>query len=230
MTFVMSDPAFSRTERLLGGAVLQRLHESHVAVFGIGGVGSFTAEALARTGVGRLTLIDMDTVCESNLNRQLVALRSTFGRLKTDVMAERIRDIHPAAHVTTRPVFYSRETADTFDLRTFDHIADAMDTVDAKIELIVRARQVGTPVISCMGAGNKLDPTRFEVAPLSATSVCPLCKVMRRRLKEHGIEEVPVVFSREPPLQRQPPPGSFVCATAAAGLILAAEIITTLAR
>ena len=223
----MPDPAFSRTERLLGGPALQKLQDSHVAVFGLGGVGSFTAEALARAGVGRLTLIDADKVCESNLNRQIVALHSTLGRLKTDVMAERIRDINPAAEVFTHPIFYSRETADTIDLTAFDSIADAIDSVDAKVELIVRACQGGVPIISCMGAGNKLDPTRFEVAPLSKTSVCPLCKVMRRRLKERGIEDVDVVFSREPP-QRHHPPGSVSFVPSVAGLIIAGEIVRKL--
>ena len=212
----MVNPAFSCTERLLGGPALQRLHDSHVAVFGIG-------------GVGRFTFIDADKVCESNLNRQLVALRSTIGRLKVDVMADRVRDINPAAEVTTHPVFYSRATADAIDLRAFDFIADAIDSVDAKVELIMRARQEGVPIISCMGAGNKRDPTRFEVAPLSATSVCPLCKVMRRRLKAQGNEDVRVVYSREPPRHLHPP-GSLVPVTATAGLVLAAEIIQVLSR
>ena len=215
---------FSRTERLLGQPALQKLHGSRVAVFGVGGVGSFTAEALARTGIGHLTLIDADKVCDTNINRQLVALHSTLGRLKVEVMAERIRDINPTAEVSAHPIFYSQETADTIDLRAFDAIADAIDTVDAKVELIVRARQAGVPIISCMGAGNKLDPTRFEVAPLAKTSVCPLCKVMRRRLKEHGIEDLSVVYSREAP-QRLHPPGSIAPVTATAGLILASEIV-----
>ena len=223
----MPDPAFSRTERLLGAVALQKLQDSHVAVFGIGGVGSFAAEALARTGVGHLTLIDADRVCVSNLNRQLVALNSTIGQLKTDVMAERIRDINPAATVTTHPMFYSRETADTLDLRAFDFIADAIDSVDAKVELIVRARQAGVPLISCMGAGNKLDPTRFEVAPLSKSSVCPLCKIMRRRLKACGIDDVGVVYSREMP-QRLHPPGSVAFVPSVAGLILAGELVKAL--
>jgi len=224
----MSDAAFSRTERLLGQPALQKLHASRVAVFGIGGVGSFTAEALARAGVGHLTLIDADNVCASNLNRQLVALHSTIGRPKVEVMAERIRDINPTAEVSARPFFYSPETAGTIDLTAFDYIADAIDTVDAKVELIVRAYQANVPIISCMGAGNKLDPTRFEVAPLAKTSVCPLCKVMRRRLKEHGIEDVSVIYSREPP-QRHHPPGSISFVPSVAGLILAGEIIKALA-
>lgn len=240
----MRDAAFSRTERLIGPHALQKLRDSRVAVFGIGGVGSFTAEALARTGVGHLALIDADKVCATNLNRQLVALHSTLGRLKAEVMAERIRDINPTADVSVHPVFYSRETADAIDLRAFDCIADAIDTVDAKVELIVRARQAGVPVISCMGAGNKLDPARFEVAPLSKTSVCPLCKVMRHRLKEHGIGDVRVIYSRETPLTpnsdaeandsasllpaRPRAPGSIAFVPPVAGLILAGEIIKTL--
>jgi len=244
----MSDTAFSRTERLLGQEALETLRVSRVAVFGIGGVGSFTAEALARAGVGHLALIDADTVCASNLNRQLVALHSTIGRLKAEVMAERIRDINPAATVSAHPFFYSRETASAIDLGAFDYIADAIDTVDAKVELIVRARQACVPVVSCMGAGNKLDPTRFEVAPLAKTSVCPLCKVMRRRLKEHGIGDLRVVYSREAPLAPQvgggqpPPPeaplsalpsrrhspGSISFVPSVAGLILAGEIVKAL--
>jgi len=220
----MSDPAFSRAERLLGPPALAKLRNSHVAVFGIGGVGSFTAEALARTGIGQLTLIDADTVCASNINRQLVALNSTIGRLKTDVMAERIRDINPEAHVITLPFFYSQETAGTLDLRAFDCIADAIDSVESKAELIVRARQAGVPTVSCMGAGNKLDPTRFEVAPLAKTSVCPLCKSMRRRLKAHGIEDLTVVYSRESPLPHHPP-ASIATVTATAGLILASAVL-----
>jgi len=232
----MCDHAFSRTERLLGAPTLQKLKGSHIAVFGIGGVGSFTAEALARAGIGHLTLIDADTVCASNLNRQLVALHSTLGRLKTEVMAERIRDINPVAEVFTHPIFYSRETAGAIDLTAFDFIADAIDSVDAKVELIARAKGRGespaspnreTPIISCMGAGNKLDPTRFEVAPLSRTSVCPLCKVMRRRLKARGVEDVDVVFSREPP-QHQHPPGSVSFVPSVAGLIIAGEIVRKL--
>ncbi|MCL1922215.1 MAG: tRNA threonylcarbamoyladenosine dehydratase [Kiritimatiellaeota bacterium] len=233
----MPESAFSRTARLLGQAALRRLGESRVAVFGIGGVGSFTAEALARAGVGRLTLIDADRVCVTNINRQLIALHSTVGRLKAEVMAERIRDINPAAEVTALPIFYGRETADAVDLRAFDYVADAIDTVDTKVELIVRARQADVPIISCMGAGNKLDPMRFEVARLSETSVCPLCKVMRRRLKEHGVEDLRVVYSREPPLAPateetmcRSAPGSVSFVPSVAGLILAGEIVKALTR
>ena len=240
----MHAPALSRTERLLGSAALQQLWGSRVAVFGIGGVGSFTAEALARAGIGHLTLIDADKVCVSNINRQLIALHSTVGRLKVDVMTERVRDISPATEVTAHPIFYSRDTADAIDLRAFDYVADAIDTVDAKVELIVRAQQAGVPIISCMGAGNKLDPTRFEVADLSKTSVCPLCKVMRRRLKERGVETVKVVYSREPAVtpaadagddgsllpQRRQSLGSVSFVPSVAGLILAGEIVKGLTR
>ena len=244
----MTDHAFSRTERLLGQAALQKLWDSRVAVFGVGGVGSFTAEALARAGVGHLTLVDADKVCVTNINRQLIALHSTVGRFKVEVMAERIHDISPEAEVTVHPIFYDRETADAIDLRAFDYIADAIDTVDAKVELIVGAQQAGTPIISCMGAGNKLDPMRFEVADLPRTSVCPLCKVMRRRLKEQGVENLRVVYSREPPVKvasgvgsepddvapllppRRHAPGSISFVPSVAGLILAGEIVKGLIR
>ncbi len=228
--------AFSRTECLLGGAALETLRESRVAVFGIGGVGSFAVEALARVGVGRFVLVDGDLVCRTNLNRQLIALHSTVGRPKVDVMAERVRDINPGAEVETFKTFYLPENADRFDLSRCDYLVDAVDTVAAKVELAVRARQAGVPVISCMGAGNKLDPTRFEVADIAGTSVCPLCKAMRRELKKRGLTSLKVVYSKEPPVRpveaganrRRRVPGSVSFVPSVAGLILAGEVVRDL--
>ena len=237
---VAVDGGFStRTGLLLGPDGVARLAASSVAVFGLGGVGSFVAEALARAGVGRLLLVDHDFVTESNLNRQLVALRSTIGRSKVEVMAERIADINPAAVVETRCDFYSPESAAGFDFSGFDYLADAIDTVPSKLELAVRANAAGIPLISCMGAGNKLDPTLFRVADISKTSVCPLCRIMRRQLRERGIFHLPVVYSTETPHTpalsaenggSRPPVGSVSFVPAAAGLVLAGHIIRALAH
>jgi len=219
----------TRTEQLLGADAVERLRTSRVALFGLGGVGSFTAEALARAGVGHLLLVDGDNVASSNLNRQLVALHSTLGQPKADVMAARIRDISPAVRVDARRAFYLPENADDFDLAGFDYVIDAVDTVAAKVELAVRARAVGVPLVSCMGAGNKLDPARFEVADLFATSVCPLCKAMRKALKARGVTALTVVYSRETPAVACRPPGSVSFVPAVAGLILAGVVIRALA-
>ncbi len=219
----------TRTEQLLGSAAVDRLRASRVALFGLGGVGSFTAEALARAGVGHLLLVDGDTVAPSNLNRQLVALRSTLGRPKAEVMAARIRDISSDIRVDARHAFYLPENADTFDFADFDYVIDAIDTVVAKVELAVRAHAAGVPLVSCMGAGNKLDPARFEVADLFATSVCPLCKAMRKALKARGVNALTVVYSREPPAVACHPPGSVSFVPSAAGLILAGVVIRALA-
>jgi tRNA A37 threonylcarbamoyladenosine dehydratase len=219
----------TRTEQLLGADAVERLRTSRVALFGLGGVGSFTAEALARAGVGHLLLVDGDNVASSNLNRQLVALHSTLGQPKADVMAARIRDISPAVRVDARRAFYLPESADDFDLAGFDYVIDAVDTVAAKVELAVRARAVGVPLVSCMGAGNKLDPARFEVADLFATSVCPLCKAMRKALKARGVTALTVVYSRETPAVACRPPGSVSFVPAVAGLILAGVVIRALA-
>jgi len=228
--------AFARTECLLGGAALEILRDSRVAVFGIGGVGSFTVEALARVGVGHFILVDGDLVCLTNLNRQLIALHSTIGRPKVEVMAERVRDINPDAEVETFKTFYLPENADQFDLSRCDYVVDAVDTVGAKAELAVRARQAGVPVISCMGAGNKLDPTRFEVADIADTSVCPLCKAMRKELKKRGLSSLKVVYSKEPPIKPVEAglnrcrriPGSVSFVPSVAGLILAGEVVRDL--
>ena len=218
-----------RTERIMGGEALSRLAEAHVAVFGLGGVGGHAAEALARAGVGALSLIDMDTVDETNLNRQLVALRSTIGRNKTDVLAERIADIDPDCRVTKYTMFYLPETADAIDISRFDYVIDAVDTVAAKICLVEKAREAGVPIICSMGTGNRLDPSKLTVTDISKTSVDPLAKVMRVELRKRGIEHQPVVFSEELPVKtgtRAPGSASFV--PAAAGLLLASHVVREL--
>lgn len=229
---------FIRTEALLGRDGMERLSQARVAVFGIGGVGGHAAEALARSGVGALDLIDSDVVAESNLNRQIVALRSTIGKYKVDVMKERIADINPEAEVRTFACFYLPENADQFDFTAYDYVVDAIDTVTAKLSLIEQAKKAGVPVISAMGAGNKLNPAAFEVADIAKTSVCPLAKVMRRELKARGIQNVKVVYSREEAKKpekelftegRRSTPGSTAFVPAVAGLILAGEVIKDLA-
>ena len=229
---------FSRTAILIGEETLQKLKNARVAVFGVGGVGGYVAEALARSGVGALDLIDKDTVSESNINRQIIALHSTVGKLKTEVAAERARDINPDICVRTHNVFYLPETADRFDFSAYDYIVDAIDTVSGKIALIQRAKEVNTPVISSMGAGNKLDPTKFEVADISKTSVCPLARVMRRELKKRGIEHLKVVYSKEEPLPSplideesgKSIPGSIAFVPSVVGLIIAGEVIKDLIK
>ncbi len=189
---------FSRSELLIGRAAINKLKGSTVAVFGLGGVGSWAAEALARAGVGRLVLVDDDCVCLTNINRQLIATRSTVGRLKTEVMAERVLDINPDILAEQQVCFVGPDTIDRFDFSSYDYCIDAVDTVTAKLLIIERAAAAGKPVISCMGAGNKFDPTAFEVTDIYKTSVCPLAKVMRRELKKRGIEKLTVVYSKEP--------------------------------
>ena len=230
-----------RTERLIGPDNIRKLRRCRVAVFGLGGVGGHAAEALARSGIGALDLIDNDRVTESNLNRQLFALRSTIGRYKTDAAAERIRDIDPGCVVRTYSVFFLPETSDMFDFTQYDYILDAVDTVKAKMELILKARDAGTPIISAMGAGNKLDPTAFRVADIYSTSVCPLARVIRQECRKAGIRSLKVVYSTEPPLPPHPSavppqtdtnkrsvPGSVAFVPSAAGLIMAGEVIRDL--
>lgn len=227
---------FSRTALLLGEEGVEKLKKARVAVFGVGGVGGYVVEALARSGVGALDLIDKDTVSESNINRQIIALHSTVGRLKTEVAAERAKDINPDICVRTHNVFYLPETAETFDFSQYDYVVDAMDTVSGKIALIEQAKRANVPVISSMGAGNKLDPTAFEVADITKTSVCPLARVMRRELKKRGIEHVKVVYSKEEPLPSpltdaesgKSIPGSVAFVPSVVGLILAGEVIKDL--
>lgn len=187
----------SRTELLIGAEGIERLSKARVAVFGIGGVGGYVVEALARSGVGMLDLIDNDRVCESNLNRQIIATRSSIGKYKVEAARDRILDIYPEAVVKIYKTFYLPETADTFDFTQFDYVVDAIDTITGKIQLVVQAQKAGTPIISAMGAGNKLDPAAFCVADIYQTSVCPLAKVMRRELKKRGITHLKVVYSKE---------------------------------
>ncbi len=201
MEKINRDDIFIRTRAMFGDAAMERLYGASVAVFGIGGVGGHAAEALARAGIGRLALYDSDVVALSNLNRQLAATLPSLGQYKTDVMRDRILSINPAAQVETYHCFYLPENADRYDLGQYDYVVDAVDTVAAKVELIVRAGQDGTPIISCMGAGNKLDPTQFRVADIYETSVCPLARVMRRELKARGVKACKVVYSTEPPLR-----------------------------
>jgi Dinucleotide-utilizing enzymes involved in molybdopterin and thiamine biosynthesis family 1 len=240
----------SRTEMLIGREAVNKLAQSTVAVFGIGGVGSYIVEALARAGVGRLILIDADTVAESNINRQLIALTTTVGEYKTDAAKERVLSINPSASVEVYPIFYSAATADSLDFREMkiDYIADAIDTVTSKLLLIERAKEDGVRVISSMGTGNKLDPTRFRVSDISATSVCPLARVMRRELKDRGIKSLKVLWSDETPrvpvcgetdenasndgadsVRKKAVPTSISFVPSVAGLIIAGEIIKDIA-
>lgn len=234
----MIDEQFSRTAALLGDDGIERLARARVAVFGVGGVGGYVCEALARSGVGAIALFDRDTVSRSNLNRQIIALHSTVGQPKVEVMRARILDINPAAEVETFHVFYTPENAGDFDLSRYDYIADCIDTVSAKVELICRARAAGTPLISSMGTGNKLDPTRLTVTDLAKTEGCPLARVMRYELRKRGITHLPVVFSNEPSAAKQAPPAeegrrstpaSAAFVPPAAGLIMAGEIVRAIA-
>jgi len=244
---------FSRTELLLGHDNMEKLKNARVAVFGIGGVGGFTVEALARSGVGTLDLIDDDRVCLTNINRQIIATRKTIGQYKVDAAKERILDINQDAVVNTYKTFFMPDTADTFDFSAYDYVVDAIDTVTGKIMLVEAAQKAGTPIISSMGAGNKLDPTAFEVADIYKTSVCPLAKVMRRELKKRGIRKLKVVYSKEKALtpiddtvnscrshcicppgsartctQRRQIPGSTAFVPSVVGLIIAGEVIKDL--
>lgn len=228
---------FSRTELLLGHEGMERLYKSRVAVFGIGGVGGYTVEALARSGIGTLDLIDDDKVCLTNINRQIYALHSTVGKYKVDVARERILDINPQAVINTYKTFYMPETAGQFDFTQYDYVVDAIDTVTGKIELVKQAKAAGVPIISSMGAGNKMDPTAFEVADIYQTSVCPLAKVMRRELKKRGIDHLKVVYSREPAMTpgsdmenscRRQIPGSNAFVPSVVGFIIAGEVIKDL--
>ena len=248
----MSDP-FIRTRMLIGDEPLSRLAAAKVAVFGVGGVGGFCVEALARTGIGTLHLYDDDTVSESNLNRQLAALHSTIGRPKGEVLKERVQDINPACHVEAIRMFYLPENADTVDLTQYDYVVDAIDTVTGKIALVVKAKEAGTPIICAMGAGNKMDPTRFEVTDIYKTSVCPLAKVMRTECRKRRIKHLKVVYSKEPamtPIEddsiscknhcicppgtqrkctvRRSVPGSNAFVPSVAGLIIGGEVVKDL--
>ena len=234
----MSREQFTRTERLLGADAMERLAASRVAVFGVGGVGGYAVEALARSGVGTLDLIDNDKVCESNLNRQIIALHRTLGQYKVDAAAQRARDINPDITVNAHKLFYTPETAGELDFRSYDYIIDAIDTVTGKLDLAVKAQEYQIPVISSMGAGNKLDPGRFVVTDLAKTTMDPLARIMRKELKKRGIRHLKVVYSTEKPMPVEPveteaslrrtTPGSTAWVPAAAGLMLAGEVIRDL--
>lgn len=245
---------FSRTELLLGREAMERLFKAHVAVFGIGGVGGYVVEGLVRSGIGTFDLIDDDKVCLTNLNRQIIASRDTVGRYKTEVMKERILSINPDAVVNIHQCFYLPENAAEFDFSVYDYVVDAVDTVTAKIELVLRAKEAKVPIISCMGVGNKLNPTQLEIADIYKTSVCPLAKVMRRELRKRNVKELKVLYSKEEPIkpvddrtagcrencicppgaehkctQRRAIPGSISFVPSAAGLIIASEVVKDIA-
>jgi len=232
----MSD-RFSRTELLLGKEAMDKLVSSRVAVFGIGGVGGYVCEALARSGVGAFDLTDNDTVSLTNLNRQIIAVQSTIGSYKVDIMRERMLDINPQADIRIRKCFFLPENSDSFPFEEYDYVVDAVDTVTAKIEIIMKAKEKGVPVISCMGAGNKLDPTMFRVADIYQTKVCPLARVMRREMKKRGVEDLKVVYSEETPIRpaedggdESGVPGSTAFVPSVAGLIIAGEVIKDLIK
>ena len=225
---------FSRTELLLGKEAVNRLSRARVAVFGVGGVGGYVAEALARSGIGCLELIDKDQISLSNINRQIIALHSTIGRFKAEVMRDRIKDINPDAEVYVHNCFFLPETADSFDFSSYDYVVDAVDNVTAKLELAARASEAGVPVISSMGAGNKLHPELFKVADIYKTSVCPLARVMRRELKKRGIRKLKVLYSEEQPRESgryekgQRITASIAFVPSVAGLMIAGEVIRDL--
>lgn len=221
---------FSRTALVIGEENSEKLKASHIAVFGVGGVGGHCAEALVRAGVGSIDIIDSDTVSLSNINRQLVALHSTVGKLKVDVLKNRLLDINPDLKIKTYPIFYDLNTKEQFDLSKYDYIVDAIDSIGAKVELIVNTSNVSTPIISAMGAGNKLEPTLFEVADIYKTSVCPLAKVMRYELKKRNVKSLKCVYSKEIPTVRSTPPGSISFVPSAVGLIMAGEVIKDLIK
>lgn len=236
----MAETMFSRTELLLGKDRVSELLGKRVAVFGVGGVGGFVCEGLARAGIGTLDIIDKDTVAVSNLNRQLIALHSTIGKNKVDVLEERLKDINPDLLVNKHKCFFLPETSENFDFKAYDYVVDAIDTVTGKIELILKAREAGVPVISSMGAGNKLDSTAFQVADIYKTSVCPLAKVMRKELKKRGVDKLKVVYSKEEPVRsneeaigdsdpgRRSVPGSISFVPSVVGLIIAGEVVKDL--
>lgn len=244
---------FSRTQLLLGQEAMEKLASKRVAIFGIGGVGGYVCESLVRTGIGHFDIVDDDKVCLTNLNRQIIATRSTVGKDKVEVMKERMLDINPKADINVHKCFFLPENADDFPFEEYDYVVDAVDTVTAKIEIIMRCQEKGVPVISCMGAGNKLDPSRFRVADIYKTTMCPLAKVMRREMKKRGVKKLKVVFSDEKPVtpledmsiscksncicppgaerkctDRRAIPGSTAFAPAVAGLILASEVVKDL--
>lgn len=235
---------FDRTKRLLGTDAMMKLNQAHVAVFGIGGVGGHAVDALVRSGIGEITIVDSDDVAESNINRQLIATTKTVGRKKVEVMKEHLLEINPEVIVRAYDCFFLPETKDQFDFSSYDYVIDAVDTVTAKLALVEACKEVEVPIVSSMGAGNKLDPTAFEVTDIYKTSVCPLAKVMRKELKARGIKKLKVVYSKEMPLEpkedeafvsdekrsRRATPGSIAFVPSVAGLILAGEVVKDLAK
>lgn len=237
----MCENQFARSELLLGSDSINKLKDTYVAVFGIGGVGGYVVEALARSGVGKFHLIDNDTVNITNINRQIIATHDTIGRYKVDVMKERILSIYPYAKVKVSKCFYLPENANEFEFSEYQYVVDAIDTVTGKIQLVMKAKEANIPIISCMGAGNKLDPTKFVVTDIYKTQMCPLAKVMRKELRARGVESLKVVYSTEqakqPTMNEQPeielaqetrrsiPPGSVAFVPSVAGLIVASEVI-----
>lgn len=226
---------FSRTELLLGENAIMKLEDTRVAIFGVGGVGGYVAEALCRSGVGAIDLIDADTVSASNINRQIIALTSTVGRAKVEVMRERMLDINPDVKVSVHKIFYSEENSGEIDLSAYDYVVDAIDTVKSKLHLIEKAKACGVKIISSMGAGNKLDPTAFEVSDIYKTSVCPLARVMRTELRKRGVKDLKVVYSKEEPQHAvadgegtRHAPGSVAFVPSVVGLIIAGEVIKDL--
>ena len=219
---------FERTSLLIGEEAISKLNSAKVLIFGVGGVGGYVAEALARTGVGSITIVDKDTVSESNINRQIIALHSTVGRDKLDVLKERMLDINPELQVDARKCFFLPDNAHEFDFSQYDYIVDAVDTVTAKLQIIVQAKEAGVPVISAMGAGNKVHPEMFEIADIYKTEMCPLAKVMRRELKNRGIKKLKVVYSKEKPVYKGDVPGSIAFSPSVAGLLMASEVVRDL--
>ena len=233
----MSD-IFARTQMLLGKSGMEKLKNAHVAVFGVGGVGGYVIEALVRSGVGKIDIFDNDKVSITNLNRQIIALQDSVGEYKVDVMKKRAQNINPQIEINAYNCFYMSDNADEYDLSKYSYIIDAIDTVSSKLELIVRSNMVSVPIISCMGAGNKLDATRFEVTDIYKTSVCPLARTMRRELKNRGIKKLKVVYSKEEPIKtgvikegtQKAIPGSVAFVPSVAGLICAGEVIKDLIK
>ena len=232
----MEENQFERTALLLGKASVERLARKRVAVFGVGGVGSFVCEGLVRAGIGAIDIVDKDTVALSNINRQLIALHSTVGKNKVDVLEERLKDINKNLIIKKYKCFFLPETSETFDFREYDYVVDAIDTVTGKIELILKAKEAGVPIISAMGAGNKLEPAGFQVSDIYKTSVCPLARVMRRELKKRGVDKLKVVYSKEEPIKPQfeegeeVVPGSISFVPPVVGLIIAGEVVKDLIR
>ena len=217
---------WARTEMLLGKKGIEKLSKARVAIFGIGGVGGYACEALARTGIGKIDLFDSDIVSQSNLNRQIIATIKTIGKLKVEVMKERLLEINPDLEVHTYPIFFSKENQNEYDFTNYTYIVDAIDTVDSKIALILKAQNEGINIISSMGTGNKLNPTKLEVADIYKTEVCPLAKKMRKELKQNGVKKLKVVYSNEEPIKTgEKVPGSIMIVPATAGLIIAGEVI-----